>query len=101
MLDPGPGQKAAGDDDDGCARGHGRASGIGYAPAADDLEEMPIDVPTGELPVRARGNPFRTVFPDRVATMQVAEEEETGERVLWATSAGVLYRYGLGQRYVG
>ncbi|KAL1671582.1 quinon protein alcohol dehydrogenase-like superfamily [Schizophyllum commune] len=97
LLDPGPGQKAAGDDDDGCARGYARAG----ATAADDLEEMPIDVPTGELPVRARGNPFRTVFPDRVATMQVAEEEETGERVLWATSAGVLYRYGLGQRYVG
>ena len=36
-----------------------------------------------------------------IAPMQVAEEEETGERVLWATSAGVLYRYGLGQRYVG
>ncbi|TRM63818.1 hypothetical protein BD626DRAFT_492779 [Schizophyllum amplum] len=72
---------------------------------ADDADahpagEVEVDVPSSELPERSRGNPFGTLFPDRVATMQVAEEEDTGERVLWATSAGVLYRYGLGQRFV-
>ncbi|KAL1740465.1 hypothetical protein HDZ31DRAFT_47464, partial [Schizophyllum fasciatum] len=102
MLEPGAGSGGGAWQVDGARPGDSGAwqrGGDGDNALAADAD-IAIDVPTGEHPVRARGNPFGTVFPDRVATMQVAEEA-TGERVLWATSAGVLYRYGLGQRFVG
>ncbi|KAL1738921.1 hypothetical protein HDZ31DRAFT_69484 [Schizophyllum fasciatum] len=68
---------------DGARQGDSGARQDDSAPAPATDADIAIDVSAGEHPVRARGNPSRMV--------QVAEEA-TGGRVLWGTSAGVLYR---------